>query len=88
MAGLPSLVPIFLRGRLKKHGRNTTTTCSRLDDCEFFCWTVHDQRVLITGSITCGLYINITLHDYLRTIVNLNRTNSTWCLVGAPYMTL
>jgi hypothetical protein len=28
------------------------------------------------------LYINITLHDYLRTIVNLNSTNSTWTLVG------
>jgi hypothetical protein len=33
-------------------------------------------------SIVCGLYINITLHDYLRTIVNLNSTNSTWTLVG------
>lgn len=30
--------------------------------------------------VTCGLYINITLGDYLRTIVNLNRTNSTWSL--------
>lgn len=30
--------------------------------------------------VTCGLYINITLYDYLRTIVNLNRTNSTWSL--------
>ena len=33
-------------------------------------------------SIVCGLYINITLHDYLRTIVNLNSTNTTWTLVG------
>ncbi|KAF8465354.1 heme peroxidase [Kalaharituber pfeilii] len=30
--------------------------------------------------VTCGLYINIILTDYLRTIVNLNRTNSTWTL--------
>ena len=30
--------------------------------------------------ITCGLYINITLLDYLRTIVNLNRSNTTWTL--------
>jgi linoleate 10R-lipoxygenase len=30
--------------------------------------------------ITCGLYINITLHDYLRTIINLNRDNTTWNL--------
>ena len=33
-------------------------------------------------SITCGLYINITLLDYLRTIVNLNRSNTTWTLVS------
>jgi hypothetical protein len=31
--------------------------------------------------ITCGLYINITLYDYLRAIVNLNRSNTTWTLV-------
>lgn len=30
--------------------------------------------------VTCGLYINIVLTDYLRTIVNLNRTDSTWTL--------
>ena len=37
---------------------------------------------LTTDRITCGLYINITLLDYLRTIVNLNRSNTTWTLVG------
>ena len=30
--------------------------------------------------VTCGLYMNITLLDYLRTIVNLNRSNTTWTL--------
>lgn len=30
--------------------------------------------------ITCGLYVNIILNDYVRTILNLNRTNSTWTL--------
>ncbi|KAF3104418.1 hypothetical protein TWF569_000135 [Orbilia oligospora] len=30
--------------------------------------------------ITCGLYINIILADYLRTVLNLNRTTSTWNL--------
>ncbi|KAK6337318.1 hypothetical protein TWF730_002723 [Orbilia blumenaviensis] len=30
--------------------------------------------------ITCGLYINIILTDFLRTILNLNRTASTWNL--------
>lgn len=44
-------------------------------------WEKYDNDLFQTGRlITCGLYINITLHDYLRTIVNLNRTNSTWVL--------
>ncbi|KAJ5239525.1 hypothetical protein N7468_004144 [Penicillium chermesinum] len=44
-------------------------------------WAKRDEDLFQTGRlITCGLYINITLYDYLRTIVNLNRSNSTWCL--------
>ena len=44
-------------------------------------WAKYDNDLFQTGRlITCGLYINITLLDYLRTIVNLNRTNSTWTL--------
>ena len=30
--------------------------------------------------VTCGLYINFILNDYLRTIVNLNRVDTTWTL--------
>ncbi|PGG98333.1 hypothetical protein AJ79_08900 [Helicocarpus griseus UAMH5409] len=30
--------------------------------------------------ITCGLYINIILKDYVRTILNVNRTKSDWSL--------
>ena len=30
--------------------------------------------------MTCGLYINIVLGDYLRTIVAMNRTNDSWVL--------
>lgn len=30
--------------------------------------------------VTCGLYVNIILHDYVRTILNLNSTNSSWTL--------
>ncbi|PLN78616.1 peroxidase [Aspergillus taichungensis] len=44
-------------------------------------WAKYDEDLFQTGRlITCGLYINITLYDYLRTIINLNRVNSTWCL--------
>ncbi|KAF7505932.1 hypothetical protein GJ744_012374 [Endocarpon pusillum] len=30
--------------------------------------------------ITCGLYVNIILHDYVRTILNLQATDSSWTL--------
>lgn len=30
--------------------------------------------------VTCGLYVNIILKDYVRTILNLNRTDSAWSL--------
>lgn len=30
--------------------------------------------------ITCGLYVNIILHDYVRTILNLHATDSSWTL--------
>lgn len=39
-----------------------------------------NQLLTIYASVTCGLYINIILTDYVRTILNLNRTDSTWTL--------
>ncbi|PGH18399.1 hypothetical protein AJ79_00467 [Helicocarpus griseus UAMH5409] len=44
-------------------------------------WAKYDNDLFQTGRlITCGLYINITLYDYVRTIINLTRTNTTWSL--------
>ncbi|KAL8708190.1 MAG: hypothetical protein Q9220_006860 [cf. Caloplaca sp. 1 TL-2023] len=44
-------------------------------------WKKYDHDLFNTGRLViCGLYINITLFDYLRTIVNLNRSNTTWTL--------
>ena len=44
-------------------------------------WKKYDHDLFNTGRlITCGLYMNVTLLDYLRTIVNLNRSNTTWTL--------
>ncbi|KAI0883987.1 linoleate diol synthase precursor [Annulohypoxylon maeteangense] len=44
-------------------------------------WKKYDNDLFQTGRlITCGLYVNIILKDYVRTILNLNRTNSTWDL--------
>jgi cytochrome P450 len=40
-----------------------------------------DDDLFQTGRlITCGLYVNIILIDYVRTILNLNQTDSNWQL--------
>ncbi|KAF2839651.1 hypothetical protein M501DRAFT_1015746 [Patellaria atrata CBS 101060] len=44
-------------------------------------WEQYDEELFQTGRlITCGLYINIILIDYVRTILNLNRCDSDWAL--------
>ncbi|KAI1453979.1 linoleate diol synthase precursor [Annulohypoxylon moriforme] len=44
-------------------------------------WEKYDNDLFQTGRlITCGLYVNIILKDYVRTILNVNRSNSTWDL--------
>ncbi|KAF7872129.1 hypothetical protein EAF04_003054 [Stromatinia cepivora] len=41
----------------------------------------YDNDLFQTGRlVTCGLYVNIVLKDYVRTILNLNRTTSKWDL--------
>ncbi|KAI4156503.1 MAG: hypothetical protein LQ340_000229 [Diploschistes diacapsis] len=41
----------------------------------------YDNDLFQTGRlITCGLYINIVLKDYVRTILNLNRADTAWSL--------
>ena len=40
-----------------------------------------DEDLFQTGRlITCGMYVSIILGDYLRTIMNLNRTNDNWLI--------
>lgn len=53
-------------GKKRKHGRS---------------WEQYDEDLFQTARlITCGLYINIILVDYIRVILNLNRTDSNWHL--------
>ena len=41
----------------------------------------YDNDLFQTGRlITCGLYVNCILKDYVRTILDLNRTDSVWAL--------
>lgn len=55
-------------------------------------WKKYDEDLFQTARlVTCGLYINIILVDYVRTILNLNKTPSNWALnpreniKGVPY---
>lgn len=44
-------------------------------------WAKYDEDLFQTSRlVTCGLYINIIMKDYVRTILALNRTNSSWSL--------
>ncbi|KAG0646423.1 Fatty acid oxygenase ppoA [Hyphodiscus hymeniophilus] len=44
-------------------------------------WSKYDNDLFQTGRlITCGLYVNCVLKDYVRTILSLNRTGTTWDL--------
>lgn len=44
-------------------------------------WVKYDNDLFQTGRlITCGLYVNCVLKDYVRTILSLNRTDTKWDL--------
>ncbi|PHH75249.1 hypothetical protein CDD82_4522 [Ophiocordyceps australis] len=44
-------------------------------------WAKYDEELFQTARlVTSGLYINITLIDYVRNIVNLNRVDTEWTL--------
>ncbi|TVY26923.1 Psi-producing oxygenase A [Lachnellula hyalina] len=44
-------------------------------------WAKYDNDLFQTGRlITCGLYVNCILKDYVRTILSLNRTGTKWDL--------
>lgn len=44
-------------------------------------WEKYDEELFQTARlVTSGLYINITLIDYVRNIINLNRADTTWTL--------
>ncbi|GKT58023.1 fatty acid oxygenase [Colletotrichum tofieldiae] len=44
-------------------------------------WIKYDNDLFQTARlITCGLYVSIVLRDYVRTILNMNRSPSSWAL--------
>ena len=62
---------------INERGRFTKPT----DDVDNTAYTKYDNDLFQTARlINCGLYANIILKDYVRTILNLNRTDSDWDL--------
>ena len=66
---------------INEHGRFTKPRDGMNPELAKAAWKKYDEDLFQVGRlVVCGLYINITLMDYLRTIVNLNRSNTTWTL--------
>ena len=70
---------------INENGRFTRPQNNLIGAKKLDAWKKFDNDLFQTGRlITCGLYINIILLDYLRTIVGLNHTNSDWHVVAYP----
>ncbi|MCJ1251085.1 hypothetical protein MMC30_008316 [Trapelia coarctata] len=66
---------------INESGRFTKPADGLPEDVAEKAWKKYDHDLFnVARLVTCGLYMNITLLDYLRTIVNLNRSNTTWTL--------
>ncbi|KAH0555975.1 hypothetical protein GP486_006082 [Trichoglossum hirsutum] len=66
---------------INEKGRFTKPSSKLSAEQQEKAWAKYDNDLFQTGRlVVCGLYINIILLDYLRTIVNLNRSNTTWTL--------
>ncbi|KAI1495045.1 linoleate diol synthase precursor [Biscogniauxia mediterranea] len=67
--------------KINEGGRFNKPNASQDESSLKEAWIEYDNTLFQTGRlITCGLYVNIILKDYVRTILNLNRTGSTWVL--------
>ncbi|KAI1331626.1 linoleate diol synthase [Xylariaceae sp. FL0255] len=66
---------------INEGGRFTPPPAGMDEEKAAAAWKKYDNDLFQTARlITSGLYINITLVDYVRNIVNLNRSNTTWTL--------
>lgn len=70
-----SLADINEGGRFTKPGPKLT------GEAAVAAWKKYDEELFQTARlVTSGLYINITLIDYVRNIINLNRVDTKWTL--------
>ncbi|KAM7205146.1 hem peroxidase [Naviculisporaceae sp. PSN 640] len=66
---------------INEDGKFTKPAANLEGDKAEAAWKKYDEDLFQTARlITSGLYINITLLDYVRNIVNLNRIDTTWTL--------
>lgn len=66
---------------INEGGRFTKPQGDPSDEKVIEAWKKYDDDLFQTARlVTSGLYINITLIDYVRNIVNLNRVDSAWTL--------
>lgn len=66
---------------INENGRFNKPKAGLSKEDEEAAWKKYDHDLFNHGRlITCGLYVNIILRDYVRTILSLNRTSSTWVL--------
>ncbi|KAK7920311.1 prostaglandin-endoperoxide synthase 1 [Apiospora marii] len=64
---------------INENGRFSAPADSLQDDKKKAAHSKRDNDLFQTARlVTCGLYFNIVLRDYVRTILNLNRTDSNW----------
>ncbi|RDW95053.1 hypothetical protein BP5796_00816 [Coleophoma crateriformis] len=66
---------------INENGRFDKPKDSLTGDAAKAAWAKYDNDLFQVGRlITGGLYVNIVLKDYVRTILSLNRSGSTWDL--------
>lgn len=66
---------------INEHNRFPKPAATLTGDAAAAAWKTYDEELFQTARlVTSGLYINITLIDYVRNIINLNRVDTEWTL--------
>ncbi|KAF4459201.1 prostaglandin-endoperoxide synthase 1 [Fusarium albosuccineum] len=66
---------------INEGGRFSKPAANLDEEATAAAWKKRDEELFETARlVTSGLYINITLIDYVRNIINLNRVDTTWTL--------
>lgn len=70
---------VLIRGRINESGRFSVPEASRPGTPTTAARARHDEALFQTARrITCGLYGNVIVHDYLKTMLGLNESGSDY----------